>query len=66
VTELGSEEGQLPEQLQSEGHAGGHGTKAVVAALLANLGIAVAKFVGYLVTAAAMRVTLSPDPPLTD
>lgn len=28
----------------------GHGTRAVVAALLANLGIAVAKFVGFLVT----------------
>src|SRR5690606_31742767 len=28
----------------------GHGTKAVVAALLANLGIAAAKFVGFLVT----------------
>ncbi len=42
---MGSEEGRLPEQLQSEAHAGGHGTKAVVVALLANLGIAVAKFV---------------------
>ncbi|HKY65785.1 MAG TPA: cation diffusion facilitator family transporter [Acidimicrobiales bacterium] len=29
---------------------GGHGTKAVVAALLANAGIAVAKFVGFLIT----------------
>lgn len=28
----------------------GHGTRAIVAALLANLGIAVAKFVGFLVT----------------
>ncbi len=28
----------------------GHGTKAVIAALLANLGIAVAKFVGFLLT----------------
>jgi Co/Zn/Cd efflux system component len=53
VTELGSEDGRLPEQLQSEAHAGGHGTKAVVVALLANLGIAVAKFVGYLVTGAS-------------
>jgi divalent metal cation (Fe/Co/Zn/Cd) transporter len=53
VTELGSEEGQLPEQLQSEAQAGGHGTKAVVVALLANLGIAVAEFVGYLVTGAS-------------
>src|SRR5215218_5730966 len=31
----------------------GHGTKAVVAALLANLGIAVAKFVGFLITEAS-------------
>jgi cation diffusion facilitator family transporter len=53
VTELGSEEGRLPEQLQSAAQAGGHGTKAVVVALLANLGIAVAKFVGYLVTGAS-------------
>jgi cation diffusion facilitator family transporter len=29
---------------------GGHGTKAVVAALIANLGIAIAKFVGFLLT----------------
>jgi cation diffusion facilitator family transporter len=29
---------------------GGHGTRAVVAALLANLGIAIAKFVGFLLT----------------
>jgi divalent metal cation (Fe/Co/Zn/Cd) transporter len=50
---LGSEDGRLPEQLQSEAQAGGHGTKAVVVALLANLGIAVAKFVGYLVTGAS-------------
>lgn len=27
---------------------GGHGTKAVIAALLANAGIAVAKFVGFI------------------
>ena len=43
VTELGSEDGRLPEQLQSEAQAGAHGTKAVVA-LLANPGIAVAKW----------------------
>jgi cation diffusion facilitator family transporter len=29
---------------------GGHGTRAVIAALLANAGIAVAKFVGFLIT----------------
>ena len=43
----------MPEQLQSDAHAGGHGTKAVVAALLANLGIAVAKFVGFVFTGAS-------------
>lgn len=50
---MGSEEARPPEQPQPEAHAGGHDTKAVVAALLANLGIAVAKFVGYLVTGAS-------------
>ena len=50
---MGSEDGRLPQQLQSEAHAGGHGTKAVVVALLANLGIALAKFVGYVVTGAS-------------
>jgi cation diffusion facilitator family transporter len=29
---------------------GGHGTRAVIAALLANMGIAIAKFVGFLLT----------------
>jgi cation diffusion facilitator family transporter len=33
--------------------AGGHGTKAILAALLANLGIAIAKFVAFLVTGAS-------------
>jgi cation diffusion facilitator family transporter len=32
---------------------GGHGTKAVIAALLANLGIAIAKFVGFFITRSA-------------
>ena len=32
---------------------GGHGTRAVIAALLANLGIALAKFVGFLITGAS-------------
>ena len=31
-------------------HAAGHGTKAILAALVANLGIAIAKFVGFLLT----------------
>jgi cation diffusion facilitator family transporter len=43
----------MPEQLDSDAHAGGHGTKAVIAALLANLGIAVAKFVGFVLTGAS-------------
>jgi cation diffusion facilitator family transporter len=35
------------------GHEAGHGTKAIVAALLANIGIAISKFVAYLVTGAS-------------
>ena len=36
------------------GHGGGHGgTKAIIAALLANLGIAISKFVAFLVTGAS-------------
>jgi cation diffusion facilitator family transporter len=31
---------------------GGHGTRAVIAALLANVGIAIAKFIGFLLTGA--------------
>jgi cation diffusion facilitator family transporter len=37
----------------------GHGTRAVVAALLANLGIAVAKFVGFLLTSSASMLAES-------
>jgi cation diffusion facilitator family transporter len=29
---------------------GGHGTRAIIAALIANLGIAIAKFIGFLIT----------------
>jgi cation diffusion facilitator family transporter len=35
------------------GHGGGHGTKAIIAALAANLGIAVAKFIAFIVTGAS-------------
>src|SRR3954469_12724821 len=35
------------------GHGGGHGTKAIIAALAANLGIAVSKFIAFLVTGAS-------------
>jgi cation diffusion facilitator family transporter len=37
----------------------GHGTRAVVAALLANVGIAVAKFVGFLLTSSASMLAES-------
>src|SRR5215217_1799016 len=36
------------------GHGGGHGgTKAIIAALLANVGIAISKFIAFLVTGAS-------------
>jgi cation diffusion facilitator family transporter len=35
------------------GHGGGHGTRAIIAALLANVGIAISKFIAYLVTGAS-------------
>jgi len=38
---------------EAAGHGGGHGTRAIVAALLANIGIAISKFVAYLVTGAS-------------
>ena len=38
---------------------GGHGTKAVIAALLANAGIAVAKFVGFAITGSASMLAES-------
>lgn len=38
---------------------GGHGTKAVIAALLANAGIAVAKLVGFLITGSASMLAES-------
>jgi cation diffusion facilitator family transporter len=43
----------MPEHVESDAHTGGHGTRAVIAALLANMGIAVAKFVGFLLTGAS-------------
>jgi cation diffusion facilitator family transporter len=39
--------------------AGGHGTKAVIAAMLANASIAVAKFVGFLLTRSASMLAES-------
>jgi cation diffusion facilitator family transporter len=39
---------------EGAGHGGGHGgTKAIIAALIANLGIAISKFVAFLVTGAS-------------
>ena len=38
---------------------GGHGTRAVIAALLANAGIAVAKFIGFLITSSASMLAES-------
>lgn len=38
---------------------GGHGTKAVIAALLANAGIAVAKFVGFVITGSSSMLAES-------
>lgn len=38
---------------------GGHGTKAVVAALFANAGIAISKFVGFLITGSASMLAES-------
>jgi cation diffusion facilitator family transporter len=37
----------------AEEHGGGHGTRAIIAALLANMGIAIAKFVAFFVTGAS-------------
>jgi cation diffusion facilitator family transporter len=46
--------GPQAEPSHGEGHGGGHGgTKAILAALAANLGIATAKFIAYLVTGAS-------------
>jgi cation diffusion facilitator family transporter len=41
------------------GGEGSHGTKAVIAAMLANAGIAVAKFVGFLLTSSASMLAES-------
>ncbi len=43
----------MSEATQSGGPTGGHGNKAIVAALFANLGIAIAKFIGFLITGSA-------------
>ena len=43
---------QGPADVHGSGN-GGHGTKAILAALFANLGIAIAKFVGFLLTGSA-------------
>jgi cation diffusion facilitator family transporter len=38
---------------QEAAHGGGHGTRAIIAALLANIGIAISKFIAFLVTGAS-------------
>jgi cation diffusion facilitator family transporter len=43
----------------AEGGGHGHGTKAIIAALLANIGIAISKFVAYLVTGASSMLAES-------
>jgi cation diffusion facilitator family transporter len=43
----------MAEQPEPDAQAGGHGTRAVIAALLADLGIAAAKFIGFLLTGAS-------------
>ena len=42
-----------PTEPEDPGAAHGHGKRAILAALVANLGIAVAKFVGFLITGSA-------------
>lgn len=42
-----------------QAHAGGHGTKAVLAALVANAAIAIAKFVGFAVTGSSSMLAES-------
>ena len=50
---VGERVARMPEQAESDAHTGGRGIRAVIAALLANLGIAVAKVVGFLLTGAS-------------
>jgi cation diffusion facilitator family transporter len=46
--------GHGAEETAGAGHGGGgHGTKAIIAALLANTGIAISKFIAFLVTGAS-------------
>jgi cation diffusion facilitator family transporter len=48
-----------PHEGGHEGAHAGHGTKAIIAALLANIGIAISKFVAYLVTGASSMLAES-------
>jgi cation diffusion facilitator family transporter len=50
ATESGAGDGAGGE---AGGHGGGHGTRAIIAALIANIGIAIAKFIAFLVTGAS-------------
>jgi cation diffusion facilitator family transporter len=53
-THATTEHGEAP-----GGHEGGHGTRAIVAALVANIGIAISKFIAYLVTGASSMLAES-------
>ena len=44
---------------ETGGHGGGHGTKAIIAALAANIGIAISKFIAFLVTGASSMLAES-------
>ncbi|MGI8755497.1 MAG: cation diffusion facilitator family transporter [Acidimicrobiales bacterium] len=54
-----SEAGRAEEADGDSGGVGGHGTGAVIAALLANLAVAAAKFVGFLVTGSSSMLAES-------
>jgi cation diffusion facilitator family transporter len=47
------------EAAEGGGHGGGHGTKAIIAALVANIGIAISKFIAFLVTGASSMLAES-------
>lgn len=48
-----------PQPPAAEGHGGHGGKKAIIAALIANAGIAIAKFVGYLITGSSSMLAES-------
>lgn len=48
-----------PQPTAAEGHGGHGGKKAIIAALMANAGIAIAKFAGYLITGSSSMLAES-------